>query len=190
MRAFVAISVPEEVRERLADAQRQLKETLRSADIRWQDLSRSHLTLRFLGDVAERDLPGCRLAVSETARRVRPFELTTDGFGAFPTVLRPSVLWLGVAGELEQLNRLQGAVSRGVHTLAASSPTESFRPHLTLGRVRSLGGDSRAALAEMMSEGPRPEAASWQVDSVQLMASELRPQGARYTVLLDAPLTG
>lgn len=189
MRAFVALSVPEEVRERLASAQRQLKELLRSADIRWQDLSRSHLTLRFLGDVAERDLPGCRLAVTEAARRARPFELTTTGFGAFPTVRRPSVLWLGVAGELDRLKRLQGAVARGVDPLAGSGPNETFRPHLTLGRVISLDGDSRTAFAELLGESP-PAAATWQVGSVQLLASELRPQGARYTVLLDAPLSG
>lgn len=186
MRAFVAIAVPAEVRELLAAAQRQLKETLPSADIRWQELSRSHLTLRFLGDVGERNLPGCRLAVTEAARRARPFQLTTDGFGAFPTVRRPSVLWLGVAGELEQLKRLQAGVSHGLDALAGS-PVESFRPHLTLGRVRSLDRESRAAFAELLSEDP-PAATSWQVDSVQLMASELRSQGARYTLLLDAPL--
>ena len=188
MRLFVALPVPAAVRERLGRAQELLKSELEGAEIRWSPPASSHLTLRFLGEVAERELPGCRLAVTEAARRATPFELATGGFGAFPTPRRPSVLWLGVGGEVAELERLQGWVAAGLDHLAKAPAGETFRPHLTLGRVKRMGGRARERFAELLAQPP--EAAAWRVASMNLMASELRPGGSGYTVILEAPLGG
>lgn len=189
MRLFVALQLPTAVRERLAEAQARLVDELAGADIRWQRLEQSHLTLRFLGEVADRDLPGCRLAVNEAARRSRPFTLTTGRYGAFPGPRRPSVLWLGVTGDLDELNRLQARVARGLDRLAQADDSDTFKPHLTLGRVRRLEPQARDAYGRLLA-GEAPAAASWRVESVLLMASELRPGGPRYRELLEAGLSG
>ena len=189
MRTFVAVKVSDEVREHLAEAQRLLQRELAGAVVSWQALERSHLTLRFLGEVAERDLPGCRLAVSEAARRSPPFGLATAGFGAFPTASRPSVLWLGVAGDLDELDRLQTGVFSGLEHLVPAGSNETFRPHLTLGRVKRLDREARESFADLLAAEPPPRVA-WQVESVELMASDLNRRGARHLQLLSAPLRG
>jgi 2'-5' RNA ligase len=203
MRLFVAISLPSHVREVLAAAQRALAERLVGSDIRWQDLERSHLTLVFLGDVAERDLPACRLAVTTTAERARPFTLRTDGLGAFPAPRRPSVLWLGVAGETGRLERVQAALADRLGGFGDSSPQGPFRPHLTLARVRRLSAAGRRELPELLGPDAEEQEAgrstarpqswpsrSWQAESLQLVRSTLKAGGAGHEVLLSAPLTG
>ena len=189
MRLFVAVAVSDEVKGGLAAAQRRLAERMKGADVRWQKLEQSHLTLRFLGEVNERDLPGCRLALTEAARRVEPFSLETGGFGAFPSNGRPSVLWLGVGGEVAALHRLQALVASGLEHLGDARSEETFRPHLTLGRVRRLDAAARAEFAGLVA-ADRPEPVSWRVDSVRLVASDLSPRGARHRELLVVPLAG
>ncbi|HEX7004772.1 MAG TPA: RNA 2',3'-cyclic phosphodiesterase [Trueperaceae bacterium] len=184
---FVALALPGRVEERLGEAQSLLKRELSDADIRWQRLEQSHLTLRFLGEVEARALPACRLAVSEAARRSRPFTLSTAGFGAFPTPARPSVLWLGVGGDREELDHLQSLVTAGLEHVADASRTETFRPHLTLGRVKRMGQAARSAFADLLN-APPPAPVSWRVESVALLSSELRASGARYEELLSARL--
>lgn len=186
MRLFVALDVPEETRRVLRNTQDLLREELAGSRLGWQDTARSHLTLKFLGDVAERLLPACEMAVQEAARSVRPFRLTTGSLGVFPSPRRPSVLWLGVAGDVEALSKLQAEVS---WRLADLSPPgdHPFRPHLTLARVKSLGPGAGARLSELLGQAAT-HSGSWQVDSLRLMHSRLRSGGAVHEVVTEAEL--
>lgn len=182
----MAIDVSDDVKRTLGLAQARLREELAGTRLSWQDTARSHITLEFLGEVAERSLPGCKMAVQEAARSVTPFRLTTGGMGVFPSPRRPSVLWLGVAGDLEALSNLQAEVSRRLDHL--SPPADHpFRPHLTLARVKSLGPGAGGRLSELLGQAPAPES-SWQVDSLRLMRSRLRSGGAIHEVMLEAEL--
>jgi 2'-5' RNA ligase len=187
VRLFVALATPREVRTAVSEAQQLLGPRLAGGDVRWQDVSLSHLTLRFLGEVEEADLAACRFAVTESAYRSGPFELQTAGYGAFPAPERPSVLWLGVAGDVASLERLQVGVAARLEPVAAPPATETFRPHLTLGRVRSLPVGLRREMPAILAERP-PEPVRWLVNSLQLVRSRLSSAGPAYEVLLDSPL--
>lgn len=182
----MAIDVPDEVRRTLILAQERLGEDLSGSRLRWQDTARSHLTLEFLGDVAERSLPLCERAVREAARGARPFRLATGDLGVFPSPRRPSVLWLGVDGDLESLSRLQADVSRRLADLSPPSD-HPFRPHLTLARVGFLAPADHGRLSELIGT-PTAPASSWEVDSLRLVRSRLRPGGAIHELLLEARL--
>ncbi|MEX2542986.1 MAG: RNA 2',3'-cyclic phosphodiesterase [Trueperaceae bacterium] len=189
MRLFVALAIPHEVRAVLRAAQETLADELTDADVRWQELARSHLTLRFLGDVPERGLANWRFAVDSAARGTRQFMLRTGGFGVFPGPARPAVLWLGVTGETEELGHLQAQLERALQRTGTPPSEVAFRPHLTLGRVRRIGQEGRTRMAALLS-GERPvEPVSWPVDSVQLFHSQLSPKGASHVVLHESVLT-
>jgi 2'-5' RNA ligase len=187
VRLFVALATPHEVRAAVSEAQRLLMPRLATGDVRWQDLSRSHLTLRFLGEVEEADLAACRFAVTESAYRSPSFELQTARYGAFPAPERPSVLWLGVAGDVASLERLQAGVATRLEPVASAAATETFRPHLTLGRVRSLPVELRREMPAILAELP-PAPVRWLVTSLQLVRSRLSSTGPAHEVLLDSPL--
>jgi 2'-5' RNA ligase len=188
MRLFVSLPIPDEIRAILRAAQEALTTALAGSELRLQGLERSHLTLAFLGEVPQSSVAGVRFAVDAAARSSRSFTLATGRYGAFPGPRRPSVLWLGVVGEVDELMRLQDRLVRRLEQQGRRAPENEFRPHLTLARVRRLGPEQRRALAGLLADTPPVPPASWQVTSLQLMHSRLLPRGASHELLHEAPL--
>lgn len=188
-RLFIALPVPPPVRAVLSEAAVPLRKVLAGSDVRWQDPEKSHLTLVFLGDTDARAVPAVSRRVEEAARLSGPFRLATGRYGVFPHPDRPSVLWLGVTGDLRALAALQARVVGSVSPLAAAPPRSAFRPHLTLARLRRLEPADRRRLAALLASAP-PQTAEWEARSVQLLESRLGPSGSAYTVVAEPPLRG
>lgn len=191
MRLFVSVPLSEEARTAMARAQNLLRTELTGVDLRLQNLEQSHLTLRFLGEVPETALPGCRSAVTAAARSAPPFTLRTARLGVFPGPRRPGVLWLGVGGETEMLEHVHQTLVRRLSPHIPSADESNFRPHLTLCRIQQrLSAVDRQRVIDLLSAEEPVPFATWQVDSVQLVRSRLLSGGAVHTVVLDEPLTG
>ena len=176
MRLFLAVDLPAELRSRLEGLQRELRSLLPQA--RWVRPEGIHLTLKFLGEVApERVEELCR-CVAEALPRLAPWEVEARGLGAFPSLQRPRVVWVGVEDPSGRLFELQRRLERGLVPLGF--PLErGFVPHLTLARVK---GSARAL-------PPRADGfGRLRVEEVVLFRSELRPEGARYSRLRAFPL--
>ena len=183
-RAFVAVPCPPGLRQALAEAGPGWRGV--DADVRWVDPAIAHLTIRFLGRAARSELKALDQSLAEIAARTPPVELTPGEPGAFPGWRRPRILWLG----LEDGGAL-GPVAEGIEAAArgAGFPPEEreFRPHLTLGRVRSPRGAARAVAAiQGWRSGSGPET----VAEIVLYRSDLGSQGPRYTPLATYALTG
>lgn len=127
MRLFVAIELPESVKDQLS----RLQEGVPGA--RWADPDQMHLTLRFVGEV---DGP-TRHELDHTLARVdrASFELELAGVGHFETGRIPRVLWAGVRKSPE-LEDLQGRVDRAVRAAGIGAEDRRFMPHVTLARLR------------------------------------------------------
>jgi 2'-5' RNA ligase len=184
-RTFVALSLPDPVARELGRWIDRLRARLPS--IRWVDPARIHLTLAFLGDVPDRALPEVAAAVSAAARRAPAMTLEVSGLGAFPDPRRARVVWAGVGGPgREALARLQADLAATLADVGFPGPArEPFTPHLTLGRARAPRGvdltTARAAAADF-------RATQFDVTEIFTCASELRPEGPRYTRLARDPL--
>lgn len=154
-----------------------------SGGIRWLSEDQFHLTLRFLGSVEENILEEkiCpRLA--QLVPQFSPITLQVRGVGFFPSPARPRVVWAGVEGEIEPLIVLQKRVQEAVQSLAQSPEEDrSFRPHLTIGRVREP--HRRYGFERIAAVGEAVELGSFTVDEILLYKSELTPRGSRYTEL-------
>ena len=61
-----------------------------------------------------------------------PALLSAGPMGGFPSVQRPRVLWLGVAGDVEGLRQLQAAVEGIVQSCGFEAETRPYSPHLTI----------------------------------------------------------
>lgn len=185
MRLFIALPLPKAVVDLLQSQQEALKAALPNTRIRWSDPAQLHLTLVFLGEVAARDLPLVTQGVTFACRRIQPFRLETAGVGAFPSLRHPSVLWTGMTGDAEVLEGLHARLVGQLEGLYKPDK-RTFKPHLTLGRVRQFGhdeliGNAMAALEE--------STVSWQVEEVKVYSSSLKPTGAvheaQHTVTLS-----
>jgi 2'-5' RNA ligase len=187
-RAFVALPLPAEVQERAAA----VVERLRSGeDVRWTAASNFHLTLKFLGPVARSSVPGLVAALGEAAAGAAPFSITLEGLGAFPSLARPQVIWIGVTQGESACAALAARVEAACRSAGFAPEAQPFRAHLTLGRAR--GGRADA--------GRRPGAAAWRqiaerlraaepvdlgstpADRFHLVRSELLPGGPVYTII-------
>jgi 2'-5' RNA ligase len=181
VRCFVAVDVSDDVRAALARVQRRLRTGAPNADVRWVDVGGIHLTLAFLGAVADERPPEILAALARAAAGRRQIALAAREVGGFPSRRRPRVLWVGVGGEVAALARLAGAVAAALEPLGFPPEERPFHPHLTLARVRSPRGLGRLVAA--LEAAGEPDLGAWTVREVVLYRSRLRPGGAVYEAL-------
>lgn len=184
MRLFVAIELSENLRRGLVRLQRSLAEF--DPVVRWAGAEQLHLTLKFLGEVPDADVPQVTAALATAAAGAAPMTLTTAPAGCFPPRGKVRVVWVGLAGG-QALADCQRAVEDALANAGFPREERPFSPHLTLGRVREGRGDDRlrAGVAALrVPEAEQPVAA------LSLMQSELLPGGARHTRVAELRLGG
>ncbi len=151
---------------------------------RWANREKWHLTLQFLGPVPAQ---GPVVAATRAVTAVQaPFPFRLGGAGAFPSLWRAKVIWIGAAEGGEPLAGLASAVGAALGPVGYAPEARRFRPHLTVARLRDPV-DVRAAVDAIGQEAVGP---AWTVTEVVLFASRLSPEGATYSVLERFPLSG
>lgn len=198
MRAFVAIDLPEFVKQQVLGTQRTLQEALQDARIgdtvRWTAASNLHLTLRFLGETAPVQARQLSDALTVTVRAHPVFTLHLGRLGCFPNFGRPAIVWLDVQGQQRALLALQQAAEAVVQEMGFPAEERPFTPHLTIGRMqRTAPVWAMRQVGELLRQWAerQPAAAStFEVNQILLMQSELRPQGSLHTVLERFALGG
>ena len=185
MRLFVAINLPDALRQAVFDASAPLREAA-PRGVSWVAPERLHLTVKFLDEQPESVVDPLAASLAAVTARHPPLSLELEGLGAFPNFRRPRVVWLGVRPD-PKLELLHHDVELGCARLGFEVEGRPFRPHLTLGRVRvdapKESGRSLAAAARAVHFRERAA-----VSSLDVMRSDLAPGGSRYTVLARAML--
>jgi RNA 2',3'-cyclic 3'-phosphodiesterase len=188
IRSFIAIELPEEVRSGLKKTQGLLKSD-NPQIARWVDPASIHLTLKFLGNIPADKVAPISQLMKKAAGEVKPFRLEVKGLGAFPTLSRPQVIWVGLTGEIEQLQKLQNCLESQISPLGFPTENRAFTPHLTLARLRDTAAAiERQKLGEKISSIDLGLCFSISVNSISLMRSQLTPAGAIYTRLFETGL--
>ena len=176
MRCFLAVETTPEVRRGLLSLQERI--TADRKDIRPVRPEQLHLTLVFLGDVAD-DLPTAIAGpLTEACAGQSVFRLQFAGLGAFPQPRRARVLWVGVEQGRTEIVRLQRSIAAGLASVGCRIEQRPFSPHLTIGRLR-FPADLAGVVGTAYPGDEMP------VERVVLMRSELRSDGPRYTELAE-----
>jgi 2'-5' RNA ligase len=171
------------VQRRLAAVQAEVQELGRAfRPVRPEGL---HLTLAFLGQRPDAEIPALGGALRRAASGSPPFRLGVAGLGIFPSPDRPRVLWAGLTGDLQDLDRLRLAVWGEIEALSIPLQRQPFRPHITLARGRETKMGERAEQAKLEARllrrivsGHADEPfGEWTASEVSLMQSELLPGG-------------
>jgi 2'-5' RNA ligase len=186
IRSFLALDLSENAREAI----RRVVEDFRKADawVSWTRVEQIHLTLKFLGNIPDEMVPGVAETLAETCSPVAPFRLQPEGCGAFPSLEQMRIIWVGLREEGASLLRLQKEVEAAMVPLGFPVEQRPFRPHLTVGRVKGRRG--LHALREKLSKHADFHSEPFNVTEIVLYRSDLRPDGARYSPLFRAPLSG
>jgi 2'-5' RNA ligase len=184
IRSFIAIDLPENIKDALRDVGERLRRDVPDSSVRWSRVSGIHLTLKFLGDVNEADLAAIKAMLVQVGQRHAPFSITIGGVGCFPNFRRPRVVWVGVEEEHGGLSALQRDVEESLVPLGFEREKRAFHPHLTLGRTRrGVRHSDQTRIGDVIASADEGEFGRIHVASFRLMRSDLRPDGAVYTPL-------
>jgi 2'-5' RNA ligase len=179
-RTFIALELDKAIRERLVALQEELSRAAES--VKWVEPENLHVTLLFLGEVDNREIPSVCRVISEGCSALSAFSLSVDAVGCFPNPRRPRTIWAGVGAGTQEVCALHDALERPLLDLGCYRREDrKYTPHITLGRVRSDRPTDRLAVALGKHAG-------WQggqqtIREVHIMGSELTPDGPAYTVL-------
>lgn len=182
LRCFVAIGLPEALKKALETLRMRLD--LPQFDVRWVEPTNLHLTLRFLGEIPEEDLRAVEEAAARTAHASSAFSVKIQGLGAFPKPEAPRVVWAGVE-PAQPVIRLENRLSKELSLFRWPPPDKPFRPHLTLGRVKSSRG--LGELRKLVERNREERIGEMDVREILLIRSQLERSGPIYTVLKRFP---
>ena len=183
MRLFVAIELSEVVRRVLAETQRKLGASC--PDVRWIAAEQLHLTVKFLGEVADSDVDSVCQAVARAASSSRPFVMWTAECGCFPERGPVRIVWTKAVEESGLLAGCVEAVEAQIEPLGFPREHRPFAAHITIGRVKD--DRSRGRLRSQV-EAHQTKSVEQEVTSLTLMASKLSPKGSIYTAVSRAKL--
>ena len=188
IRSFIAIELPDDLKLALIRLQEQLQSG-KSTSVKWVDPYNIHLTLKFLGNISTDIVDKVTRALEEAVRGISPFHLETKGLGAFPSLKRVQVVWVGITGEVDRLSQLQQRIESSLASLGFVSESRPFTPHLTLARLRDRATtDEQQNLGQLIASTSLETVYSLDVDSVHLMRSQLTREGPIYSRISSVKL--
>ncbi len=187
MRLFVAVELDDTVRRAAEKAAEELRTRIgRSLNAKWVSPSHMHVTVRFIGNVADDRLPSLR----DTLRpplAISPFIIALGDCGAFPSHGPPRVLWIGLKQGVPSLQALHDEFNRRLVPLGFEPETRPFNPHLTLARIKDAPRGSSAVVRNAVLSVHVPSA-WWEVREAVLFESRLSPKGSTYFCQLRVPI--
>lgn len=188
IRSFIAIPISPTVQKGMALMVRRLAGE--RDGIKWVPSESLHLTLKFLGEVDNREVPRVCEVLRQCCDGIEPFTLRFSGIGAFPDTSKPRVVYAGVVEGGESLVAIVSGLEKELATLGFKPEPRDYIPHLTLGRTR--GGSRRGSpeLQERLESHANQGLGQMDVDRVQLVASFLDKTGPTYQVMDTVDLVG
>ncbi|OGW49720.1 MAG: 2'-5' RNA ligase [Nitrospirae bacterium RBG_19FT_COMBO_42_15] len=179
MRSFISIDIPDELKKEVKALQELFRKC--DADVRWTRPEAMHLTLKFLGNVEEKQVEEIKTILKEIALQTPLINIKLNGAGVFPNQKAPRVLWVGIIEKDGILDNLQKRMDAELLKIGFEKEKRDFKPHLTLGRIRSQKGKER--LVKLLEDAKDKEFGVFTATDIKLMKSELRPEGSVYTEL-------
>ena len=174
MRLFIAIDLPEEVKQVIEEIKEQIKDIKGVKPVRKQNL---HLTMKFLGEVEEDKVNRIVEAIGKA--EFKPFDLALGKLGFFPNEKRIRVLWID-AEPAEPLARLKKEIDKALPLFKDDHP---FSAHLTFARIKYIASDEDKKKILELITNTKIEKKEFLVDKFVLYKSTLMPEGPVYEVV-------
>jgi len=168
MRIFVAVPLPDELKEKLGNLGREIEQD----GIKPVKPENMHMTLKFLGDTDERKLGDIEKSLREIS--FSRFICSAKGIGVFPSEKYIRVVWAGA----ESGNAMESLAEKVNDALQGYGKKEQFSSHITIARVKR-----RIELGAFLEKYREEDFGSFEVSRFELMQSELKKEGPIYSVL-------
>ncbi len=177
-RIFIAINLPKKIKKELVKKREEIRANFETDPINWVAEENLHITLAFLGSIKG-------LMLKEIERELQKIELSSfqfnlDNVEYIPSRKEAKMIWSTGSGK--KINKLKETVDgllRSIERLKYSPNSRSFRPHVTLGRVRSFQFKKQPLEEIPLLEDEFVDLV-FNIESVDIMESKLKSSGAEY----------
>jgi len=180
MRTFIAIPFNQELIQKMTETRKELKTGIKRG-VTWADPSKTHLTLKFLGEIDVNQVVEINKVLAAVCRDSSSFEIFCNGIGCFPNLQQPRVIWIGIKHE-SKLFDLQLLIENACYSAGLPKEEKKFSPHFTLGRIRENLPSSDLEFLQGVAkiEQERPPV-GLTVDQIILFKSQLFQTGPVYS---------
>lgn len=182
IRSFIAINLPRDIRDYLADIITDLKKQNPDMNIKWVNPENLHFTLHFLGSLAEQALERVKEVIGQSIGESSSVKVELENFGGFPNLNWPRILFISCQEIGDNiLKNIQEKIGRQLEKIGIEVDKRPWQMHITLARLRK-------PLLITNLDKLRIEKLKFKVTSIDLMKSELSRTGANYSIIEKFPL--
>ena len=178
IRTFIALGISNDIRNQITNIQKHLMN--KGAELKWIKNENIHLTLRFLGEIDDKYHDKIFEAMNKVAEDARSVNLSLTGLGMFPDENHPTVIWVGIGGDVEELRQMSEKCDYYLDDGGFEIKKRHFRPHITIGRIKKLT-NKKLFISEI--NDMQIDHTSFKIDKLNIVKSDLKPTGAEYTNL-------
>ncbi len=183
MRTFIAIDFPPETLTQVEKLSSFFKQKTPANALKWVGISNFHLTISFLGEIDEKDLPAIKAALDTSLAGIHPFSIQIKGLGMFPNAAKPRVVWLGIDGA-DPLMKINRKINISLRRLDIQPDPRPFSPHITIARVhQGANTDTAALIGSTLSKYRVDPLGEVNISQIHLYKSVLLPSGSIYSIL-------
>ncbi len=180
MRSFIAIKLENRVTSAIKEIQQKLKKT--NPNIKFVHPENIHLTLKFLGEISNKQTPTIKRALSLTAENFHMFKITLSKIGFFPNNSSPKILWIGIKNSKE-INSLVEKLNSVLSKFGFDNENRPFKAHITIARIKNRNELNKSAVAAINEFNQEMF-----VDKITLLKSTLTKGGPVYEELYEINL--
>ena len=168
MRSFIAVELSEDLKQSIAQIQKQLEQY----DVKLVKEKNLHFTLKFLGEIDDKQIKEVKDKLAHISSDAKPFSISLNSISAFPNINYMRVIWIGT--ESQDFINLHNSVSSALSDIGKPGGT----PHLTIARVKSAR--NKKELTEFVKANENTVFGKMLVDKISLKKSTLTPNGPIY----------
>ena len=179
-RIFIALDISDRARGVAANHINDLRSQFPNARVGWARPEKLHITVKFLGDTDDRTVTRLISRLAECSGSHPPLDLRLATPGVFSSRSNPRVLWIGMGGDGDGIAAIRRDIETVCEEIGVERDKRTFRPHLTIGRVRHGGADPALIDRHVRAQ---IEPVEFKVTAIAVYESRLQPTGSVYSVL-------
>ncbi|UCD72977.1 MAG: RNA 2',3'-cyclic phosphodiesterase [Candidatus Bathyarchaeota archaeon] len=180
VRSFIAFDLDEpDILTKIGELQKELTQT--GARIRVVPLENLHITMSFLGEIpiSTMDKVATELLEVDFTR----FKISIKRLGAFPSLRRINVIWIGIDEGRERLEEIFQRLRPRLRRVGVTKIGQRFSPHITIARVKSRRNIDQ--LSKTISSLQNVYLGEAMLNTLKLKKSVLTPTGPIYSTIIE-----
>jgi 2'-5' RNA ligase len=182
IRCFIAVNLPEEIKDYLAEVITDIKRKFNFKNVKWVERENLHFTLHFLGSQDEKETQKIENILLEETKNSSSTEVEIKNLSAFPDMEKARVFFVSckeIGGD--KLKELQERIGKSLKKIGYKIDERTWQIHITLARFRKP-----FKITHLKQYPLKP--LRFKVKSIDLMKSELTSSGPKYFLIKKFPL--